>query len=384
MDTPFWLTDASPMAGPVRLDEVDVEIVGAGITGCSCALTLAEAGRHVRVRDRRGVAEGASGRNGGFAGRGGAARYDVARETYGTEAARELWSRTERELDRLEQLGGDAFRRTGIIRLAADDEEREEMCAELEALRADGFACEWRDELPPLLRQRFRGATYHVGGGAIQPARLVRRLAAAAAGAGVEFRTGARVETLDELGADQVVVATDGSGRGLLPGLDETISPARGQVIATEPMPERLFDCPHSARHGFDYWQQLPDRRIVLGGFRDLALLAEMTDEEATTDEIQAALDAFLVELLGTKPRVDYRWAGIFGLTQDLLPLVGPVPGRDGTWVAGGYSGHGNVLGLLCGRLVAQALLGREDPLLELFSPARLLQFESPRAPSSA
>ena len=61
------------------------------------------------------------------------------------------------------------------------------------------------------------------------------------------------------------------------------------------------------------------------------------------------------------------------GLTQDLLPLVGPVPARDGTWVAAGYSGHGNVLGFMCGELVASAILGAEDPLLELFSPARLL-----------
>jgi glycine/D-amino acid oxidase-like deaminating enzyme len=72
-------------------------------------------------------------------------------------------------------------------------------------------------------------------------------------------------------------------------------------------------------------------------------------------------------------PQVDYRWAGIFGLTQDMLPLVGRVPGRDGTWVAAGYSGHGNVLGFLCGRLVAHAILGRDDPLLALFDPARLL-----------
>jgi glycine/D-amino acid oxidase-like deaminating enzyme len=56
------------------------------------------------------------------------------------------------------------------------------------------------------------------------------------------------------------------------------------------------------------------------------------------------------------------------------LPLVGPVPGHDGVWVAAGYSGHGNVFGLLCGELVAAALLERGDPLLELFSPARLVQ----------
>src|SRR5947209_1578910 len=104
-----------------------------------------------------------------------------------------------------------------------------------------------------------------------------------------------------------------------------------------------------------------------------ISILTEMTDEETTTEPIQQALDAFLVELLGRMPTVTHRWAGIFGLTQDLLPLVGPVPGRDGTWVAAGYSGHGNVLGFMCGELVAAAVLGGEDPLLDLFSPARFL-----------
>ena len=64
---------------------------------------------------------------------------------------------------------------------------------------------------------------------------------------------------------------------------------------------------------------------------------------------IQASLERFLGELIGEPPRISHRWAGIFGLTQDMLPLVGRVPGRDGLWVAGGYSGHGNVLGFACG-----------------------------------
>jgi glycine/D-amino acid oxidase-like deaminating enzyme len=195
-----------------------------------------------------------------------------------------------------------------------------------------------------------------------------------AADAGAAFADHHRVESPDDLDADQVVIATDGSGRGLLPELDEALWPARGQVIATAPLSDRLFDCPHYARQGFDYWQQLQDGRIVLGGFRDFSILTEMTDEETTTEPIQEALDAFLAELLGELPQITHRWAGIFGLTQDLLPLVGPVPGHDGVWVAAGYSGHGNVLGLLCGELVAGAILGRDDSLLQMFSPARLLE----------
>ena len=370
---PFWLTESRPTVASRELDHVDVAVIGAGITGCACAAALAEEGRRVRVYDQRGVGEGASGRNGGFALRGAAARYDVARETYGADEARELWQRTEKAVDRVEALAGDAFRRTGSLRLAADVEERVEIRAEYEALRDDGFAADWRDELPGL-RPDFRGAIFHPTDGSLQPARFVQRLADRAADAGVEFVDHHRVESLGELEAEQVVIATDGCGRGLLPELDEALWPARGQVIATAPLPDRLFECPHYARQGFDYWQQLADGRIVLGGFRDFSILTEMTDEETTTEPIQDALDAFLVELLGELPEITHRWAGIFGLTQDLLPLVGPLPGHDGVWVAAGYSGHGNVFGVLCGELVANAVLGRDDPLLQLFAPARIVQ----------
>jgi glycine/D-amino acid oxidase-like deaminating enzyme len=372
VDTPFWLDEPSRPVDSRSQDEVDVAVIGAGITGVSCALALARRGLRVCVHDARGIAEGASGRNGGFALRGGAARYDVARETYGADAAKRLWQRTEAALDRLEAVAGDAFRRTGSLRLAADDEEHDEIRLEYEALRDDGFAAEWRDELSHL-RPAFRGAIFHPHDGSLQPGRFVRGLAAQAAAEGVAFREHHRIASLDALDAEQIVIATDGSGRGLLPELDDAIWPARGQVITTEPLGERLFDCPHYARHGFDYWQQLADERIVLGGFRDFSILTEMTDDETTTAPIQEALDTFLVELLGYLPNVTHRWAGIFGLTQDLLPLVGRVPGHEGAWIAAGYSGHGNVLGFMCGELVASALLGDGHDLLELFSPARLL-----------
>ena len=374
---PWWLAEEAPQPLPRRpLDgPADVEVIGGGVTGCACALALAAEGLRVRLYDARSIAAGASGRNGGFALPGGAMRYDVACESLGRDTARAYWRLTEDYLDRLEALAGDALTRPGSLRLAADEEELEQLRLEHAALQADGFAAEWRprETLSPRLRESFLSGIFHPHGGSLQPARFVLRLAGRAVEAGVEVCEGTRVESLGELSAPQIVIATDGSGRGLLPELDEVIWPARGQVLATEPWPERLFEYPHYARDGFDYWQQVPDGRIVLGGFRDFSILAELTDVEETTPVIQEALDAFLVELLGEMPAVAYRWAGIFGLTQDFLPLVGRLPGRDGVWVAAGYSGHGNVLGLMCGELVADAILGRPHPMLELFDPARLI-----------
>jgi glycine/D-amino acid oxidase-like deaminating enzyme len=347
-----------------------VVVVGGGVTGCAAALALAEAGLRVRLHDARAIAGGASGRNGGFALRGGAAPFDVTVETVGRDAAVWLWRETERALDRLEKVAGDALRRTGSLRLAADDDERDALATELEALRAGGFAAEWIDDP---LEGRFRAAIFHPPDAALQPARLVRRLAVRAAEAGVEIHEHSRVESLAGLEAEHVLVATDGYPSGLLGELEGLIVPTRGQMIATEPLAERVFDCPHYGRHGFDYWQQTPDGRILAGGFRDSALQDEFTTDEVTTPGIQGALETFVARLVGRPLRVDYRWAGLFGLVLDFLPVVGRVPGDERTWVAGGYSGHGNVLGFLCGALVAGAILGRPAPELTLFDPARLL-----------
>ena len=142
---------------------------------------------------------------------------------------------------------------------------------------------------------------------------------------------------------------------------------------ATEPLPERLFPLPHYGRHGLDYWHQNEEGRLIVGGFRDADMDAEFTASEETTDRIQGALQGFVGELLGRMPAVTHRWAGVFGLVPDLMPVVGRVPGREGLWAAGGYSGHGNVLGLMCGELVANAITGDEHPLLEPMSPSRLL-----------
>jgi gamma-glutamylputrescine oxidase len=370
----FWLEEPfEPLRTLRHNGAVDVAIVGGGVTGLSCALTLAEGGRSVRVHEARTIASGASGRNGGFALRGGAMPYDRAKGRLGAETAAAFWRLTERTLDRMEDLAGDALRRVGSLRLAADEEERAELVAEYDALRGDGFAAEWVDEPPGQLAGRYPGALLQPDDAALQPARWVRRLAAQAADAGVELRENDRVTSLAEVGAHAIVVASDGYPSGLLGELDELVQPMRGQVVVTEPLTERLYERPHYARRGFDYWQQLPDGRLVVGGRRDTDLAAETTSVEATTPEVQAALETLIRELVGRRPAITHRWSGIFGMSPDELPLAGRVPGHEGLWVSRGYSGHGNVLGLACGDLVAKAILGRREPEHELFDPARLV-----------
>lgn len=373
----YWLSEPAPPRTVAVVDDPDIVVVGAGVTGCSAALRLAQAGKRVRLYDARGVAEGASGRNGGFALRGMPAPFDITAASVGEQSAQAMTAWTERALDTIEALAGDAFRRVGSLRIAVDEEERDELRTEYDALVAAGFAAEWLEgsELP--LEGRFTSALRHVPDGVLQPARWVRRLAGLAAEAGVEIREHTYVSSLDELDGVTVVVCTDGYPSGLLGSIEGLIIPTRGQVIATEPIPERLFEVPHYGRHGYDYWHQAEDGRIVAGGFRDVSFDTEFTADEQLTEPVQRALHEFVNGLLGRELRVDYAWAGIFGMVMDFLPVVGRVPGLENVWVAGGYSGHGNVLGFACGELVAQVVAGNDVPFLDVFDPARLLNIDA-------
>ncbi len=371
--TPYWLDGIAPVRRAAAVGEQpEVIVIGGGVTGCSCALRLAEAGVRVRVHDAGRIGGGASGRNGGFALRGAASAYDVLVARIGREQARSLMHLTERGLDQLEELAGDAFERVGSVRLAGDDTELRALEAEHAALEADGFAAARIDRLEPPLDRLYRGGLLHPSDGTIHPGRWLARLAGRAVDAGAELVPESAIDVeVARRKADAVVVATDGSTARLLPELASVVMPTRGQMLATAPLPELGYGRPHYARAGWDYWRQLPDGRLVLGGRRDTSLEAELTGRDETTSAVQAQLDALAAELTGMRPAVDYRWSGAWGATPDGLPLAGRLQGRDGVWVAGGYSGHGNVLGLVCGSLVADAILGRPAPELSLLDPAR-------------
>lgn len=367
--TPYWLGGGTEIAipGSNRRGEPDVTVVGAGVTGLACALTLARGGMAVRVVDARGVAGGASGRNGGFALRGGTPAYDEAVALLGREHAQGLWRLTETAFARMLELGGDAFRQVGSIRLAVSDGELEAIEREYIALQADGFAVERIARLEPPLDALYAGAIRHPNDAGFNPAVWMERLTAHAVEAGAEIVVG----TVDPeaLPDGTVVIAVDAHTSTLLPELADLVQPARGQMLATEPLPTARYGIPHYARDGYDYWQQLPDGTLLVGGCRDHAFAAEATADDDVTSTVQSGIEKLLANLVCGAPRITHRWSGAWGETLDRLPLCGPVPGRGGVWVAGGYSGHGNVLGFACGELIGKALLGDVRRELRLFDP---------------
>jgi gamma-glutamylputrescine oxidase len=137
-------------------------------------------------------------------------------------------------------------------------------------------------------------------------------------------------------------------------------------MVATEPLPQAI-DCMVYARWGYEYLQQRPDGRILAGGFSDLDGDASYTDDETGNPLVWDRVERYLRDELGTKARITHRWTGVVGYSDDSLPYVGEVQGRPGLYVSGGYSGHGNVPGFMCGRDIADTIAG-DSP--EQFFPA--------------
>ena len=376
--TPYWL-DApyEPRAALEGDVEVEACVIGGGVGGLSCARRLAQLGIETVLLEAGTVAGGASGRNGGFLIAGVAAFHNDAREQYGAERARAMYSRTldaQRDIFALaEELGADeAVRKVGLLRLAVSEEEAEHVRDHAAALRADGFPGETveREDLPPALRRSGLVACLTDHDGALHPARWYRLLAGAAEAAGARICEGSAVRgpvpAPDEgpvvtqrgsVRARHVVVAADGALPALVPEYGGRVRSRRLHMVATEPLPPTLDRLVY-ARWGYEYLQQRPDGRILAGGFSDVDAGDSYTDSDAGSPAIWERVETYLREDLGATGAVTHRWAGVVGYSGDSLPYVGEVPGRTGLYVSGGYSGVGNVPGFMCGRDLADTIAG--------------------------
>jgi gamma-glutamylputrescine oxidase len=383
--TPLWLDAPYEPRPRLRADaEVDVCVIGGGVGGLACARRLAEHGIDTLVLEGRTVAAGASGRNGGFLLAGGAAFHLDAREGYGRDAARRLYARTLQAQEELYALAAglgaaDAVRRVGCLRIAASPGEEDHVRRHVAALHEDGFpaALVEGDALPRALRRIGRVACLTAHDGALQPARWTRALARAAERAGARICEGSQVDgpvpapgegALHTPGgsvrARHVVIAADGALPALVPQYAARIRSRRLHMVATAPLPERLLDSVVYARWGLEYFQQLPDGRLALGGFGDVDGEASYIAVEEGSPAIWDRLAEYVRERLGLDVEITHRWVGVVGYGGDGRPYVGPVPGRDGLHVLGGYSGTGNLVGYVAGTAVADRIAtGRSDDL---------------------
>lgn len=320
----------------------DCLVVGSGIVGLSTALRLRELhpGAEIRVLERGVLPTGASTKNAGFACFGSISELQDDLQNSSREDVLALVEQRWMGLQKLRNRIGDDHLRyesvSGYELFDADGLERYRACAE--------SMDEWNRDLRTIINtdQVFRNADEKIGEfgfagvehvventreGLIDTGRMMRELLRQVQAAGILVLTGAEVVELQtandqvtvftangwRLNARQVVVATNGFARRLLPEL--SVVPARAQVLITEPIHDLPFQGGFHLDRGYYYFRHLGDR-ILFGGGRNLDLSAEETDEIALTDLIQNDLERLLKEVIlpGRNFKIAHRWAGIMGV----------------------------------------------------------------------
>ena len=334
--------------------EADLVVVGLGGSGLTALLHAAQRGLNVIGIDSDRIAAGAAGRNGGLLLAGIADFHHNVRKNLGVDRATALYKHTLDEMDRIEATTPEAVSRIGALRIGElnpgeDSEELIDTYAHRDALLADGFPVEDYEGEQGIGILIPTDGTFHPAKRAVLLAKLAQ-----AAGAqifthspAIKIESGLVTTEHGSIKAKHIVVAVDGNLGKALPAIADQVQPTRLQMISTAPETKIKMQYAVYVRQGWDYWQQLPDGRIAIGGGRDLALEQEATDVVEPTQIMRDYLERKLEDLGVTAP-IEHHWAAIVSYTNTGLPMVKEV--QPGVWAVGAYCGTGNVVGALLAR----------------------------------
>ena len=353
--------------------EADLVVVGLGGSGLTALLHAAQRGLNVIGIDADRIAAGAAGRNGGLLLAGIADFHHNVRKDFGVERATALYQHTLDEMDRIEATTPEAVSRIGALRIGElqkgeDPEELSDTYAHRDALIADGFLVEDYEGEQGVGILIPSDGTFHPAKRAVLLAKL-----ATSAGAqifthspAIKIESGLVTTGQGSIRAKHIVVAVDGNLGKALPEIADKVQPTRLQMISTAPETSLNLKYAVYVRQGWDYWQQLPDGRVAIGGGRDLALEQEATDVVEPTQVMRNYLEAKLKEIGVTAP-VEHHWAAVVSYTDSGLPIVKEV--QPGVWAVGAYCGTGNVVGALLARgVVDQCIDGQNQAVSDFAS----------------
>ena len=363
----------------------DVVIVGGGIVGIATAYYLAKAGVRSVVVERDSVGSHAS----GFA-YGGLSPLAGAGIPGPVSALAEDGMRLHRELATSlpEETGVNTeYRLRPSLSLAFTEAEATGAQAGLSWQRArDGFSVRWLDaaearSLEPRISQEAIGALYVEGGADVEPYRLSLAMAQAAEKLGATIRhgdvtglqrRGRRVTAVvvggEELACDRVVLAMGpwSGAAGAWLGVEIDIRPLKGQILRLR-APGAPFQC--SIGWAKNYATTKPDGLLWAGTTEEDVGFDETPTAEAR-DSIMASLLKMVPSLI--EARLVQQTACIRPLSSDGLPVLGPVDGWEGVYVATGAGRKGILLGPSMGRVTADLIAkGATDIAIDAFDAAR-------------
>lgn len=378
---PSWYDATCPIEQRSTLStniSAEVCVIGAGFTGLSAALHLAENGRSVAVLDAHRIGWGASGRNGGQLGTGFNQNQMELTALLGESRARQMWAiaadakalihrRCERYNFDIDYTSGivSALHKPRFIRPA------HEYC--------EYMAVNYQyHQLEPLTQQSIKarvssddyfGGVLDHGAGHIHPLKLARGLAQAIEKNGSTLHERSEVVRIDAIASgyrvvttqgsvncEKIVLATNGYLDNLKPAINQWVMPINNFIVVTEPLGALadeilpLNDAVADSRFVVNYYRRVDGDRLLFGGGENYSYRFPKSINKIVRKA-----------MLGVYPQLntaafDYAWGGTLAITRSRLPYTRML--ENGIFTAGGFSGHGVALAGLYGQAIAQHICG--------------------------
>lgn len=354
----------------------DVCIIGAGFTGISAGLELAERGFSVIVLEAMRVGFGASGRNGGQIVNGYSRDLDVIAARYGKAAGDMIGGMAMEGGDiiraRIAKYGIDCDLVEGGLFAAFTQKQMQGLEHHRKVWASYGYNSFEMVDKAGLARhvatERYVGGLIDQRGGHIHPLNLVQGEAAALESLGGRIFENSAVIAVDtsanpvvktaagEVRAKYVLVCGNAYLGNLLPELGAKIMPVSTQVLATEPLGDeaaRLLPsnvCVEDCNYVLDYYRRTADNRILYGG--------GIVYGGADSQSIRAKIIPHMIKTFPSlkDARIDYTWSGNFALTLTRFPQMGQLSPH--VFYSHGCSGHGVTTTHLLGRILGEKVAG--------------------------
>jgi gamma-glutamylputrescine oxidase len=355
----------------------DICVIGAGFTGLSTAIHLAEKGFNVTVLEAKRIGFGASGRNGGQIVHSYSRDIDFIEKHYGKEVGTEMGKMAfegGRIIRRFtQQYNIDCHLKDGGIFAACNERQLKELEGkkalweahghkDLELLSADTI----REHIGS---ERYSGGLLDKSGGHFHPLNLALGEAAAVESMDGKIYEDSEVIRIEEgdkpvvytangsVTCDFIVVAGNAYLGGLIPKLQSKAIPCGTQVITTEVLSEtqqkQLLpkdNCVEDCNYLLDYYRLSNEGRLIYGG----GVTYGAREPSKIESMIVPNMLKTFPQLKGTK--VDFAWTGNFLLTLMRLPQFGRI-GKN-MYYAQGYSGHGLTCTHLAGKVLSEVIAG--------------------------